>query len=160
MIHLRPLTLDDLPTIVAACQDPEIPRWTLVPQPYTEADALAFLATSEPRRVIAGDEDDRLLGIVGIPWREGEEVEFGYWLAAEARGRGVMPRALALAGEWAREEFGARRAKLLVHEDNAASLATARRAGFKDLGERSPCTRGGCAQTGGAHHVVLRRDLV
>jgi hypothetical protein len=46
-ILLRPFTEDDVPAIVAACQDPEIPRWTRVPSPYTEADARAFVAGSE-----------------------------------------------------------------------------------------------------------------
>jgi RimJ/RimL family protein N-acetyltransferase len=43
---LRPKRLEDLDAITAACQDPEIPRWTLVPSPYTRADAEAFLARS------------------------------------------------------------------------------------------------------------------
>ena len=31
------------PAIVAACQDPEIGRWTRVPSPYGEDDARAYL---------------------------------------------------------------------------------------------------------------------
>ena len=34
----------DVPAVVAACQDPEIPRWTRVPFPYTDDDARAYLA--------------------------------------------------------------------------------------------------------------------
>lgn len=158
MIHLRQLTYDDVPAIVAACSDPEIPRWTTVPEGYTEADALAFLAHAEPRRAIAADEDDRLLGVVGLPEIDGDEVEFGYWLAREARGRGVMTSALALAIAWAREEFGARRGRLLVHVDNERSLAAGRRAGFADTGERIACPRGRC-MSDEPTHAVLRRDL-
>jgi RimJ/RimL family protein N-acetyltransferase len=40
---LRPWRDSDLSAIVAACQDPEIGRWTRVPSPYGEADARAFL---------------------------------------------------------------------------------------------------------------------
>jgi RimJ/RimL family protein N-acetyltransferase len=43
---LRPKRPDDLDAVTAACQDPEIPRWTFVPSPYTRADAEAFLARS------------------------------------------------------------------------------------------------------------------
>jgi hypothetical protein len=32
-----------VPAITVACQDPEIPRWTQVPSPYTEQDAVTFL---------------------------------------------------------------------------------------------------------------------
>ena len=43
-ILLRPFTEDDVPALTAACHDPEIPRWTRVPSPYTEEDALAFVS--------------------------------------------------------------------------------------------------------------------
>ena len=39
-----PLDEDDVPELVAACNDPEIPRWIpFIPSPYTEADALDFI---------------------------------------------------------------------------------------------------------------------
>ena len=43
-VVLRPFVDEDVPAIVAACQDPEIPRWTSVPSPYTEDDARRYLA--------------------------------------------------------------------------------------------------------------------
>ena len=36
----------DLPAIVAACQDPDIPRYTTVPDPYGEHHARAVAARS------------------------------------------------------------------------------------------------------------------
>ncbi len=49
-IELRPWTLDDVPAIVAACNDAEIQHWIpVIPRPYTEADARAFV-----RRDVAG----------------------------------------------------------------------------------------------------------
>ena len=41
---LRPKRPDDADALTAACQDPEISRWTLVPSPYTRADANRFIA--------------------------------------------------------------------------------------------------------------------
>ena len=38
-VRLRLIAEADLPVIVAACQDPEIPRWTRVPDPYGESEA-------------------------------------------------------------------------------------------------------------------------
>jgi len=38
VITLRGFESSDVPTIVAICQDPEIPRWTLVPSPYGEQE--------------------------------------------------------------------------------------------------------------------------
>jgi hypothetical protein len=42
-IALRPVGEGDIRDTVAACQDPEIPRWTRVPSPYTEEHARIFL---------------------------------------------------------------------------------------------------------------------
>jgi hypothetical protein len=47
VITLRAKTGTDADALTAACQDPEIPRWTRVPVPYLRADALAYLAGSE-----------------------------------------------------------------------------------------------------------------
>ena len=44
VVTVRPLAASDVPAIVAACQDPEIPRWTGLPAPYTVEDADRFLA--------------------------------------------------------------------------------------------------------------------
>jgi RimJ/RimL family protein N-acetyltransferase len=49
VIALRGFQSADVAALVDACQDPEIPRFTLVPSPYTEDHARAWL-----RRVAAG----------------------------------------------------------------------------------------------------------
>jgi hypothetical protein len=38
-VQLRPFDPTHLTELVAACQDPEIARWTRVPSPYTNDDA-------------------------------------------------------------------------------------------------------------------------
>ena len=55
IIALRPITEDDIPAVVAACQDPEIPRWTRVPSPYAEADARGFLSRASDVSAIVAD---------------------------------------------------------------------------------------------------------
>jgi hypothetical protein len=42
-VALRPWTADDVPAIAAICQDAEIPRWTIVPTPYSDEDARGFV---------------------------------------------------------------------------------------------------------------------
>ena len=42
-IRLRRPVEADVPALVEALADPEIPRWTLVPQPYGEAEARDFI---------------------------------------------------------------------------------------------------------------------
>src|SRR5215216_2994088 len=71
---LRPKRRTDAEAITAACQDPEIPRWTFAPSPYTLADAEAFLARSAEEEAagtaanfLAADAaDDRLLGSFSV----------------------------------------------------------------------------------------------
>jgi RimJ/RimL family protein N-acetyltransferase len=149
---LRPKRLDDVDAITAACQDPEIPRWTLVPSPYTRADAEAFL-TSSAEEEAAGKSanllgvdarDGTLLGsfsVMGLD-REPGYGEIGYWVAAEARGRGVATRAVRLLSDWAERELGLTRLEILAHKDNAPSRRVAEKAGFRDTGELAPLPRG------------------
>jgi RimJ/RimL family protein N-acetyltransferase len=121
---LRAFSSADVPAIAAACQDPEIPRWTHVPAPYDDADARQFLmlreqgraAGSELQLAIVSAGRGPLLGSVG--------------LEAGARRRGVATRSVRLLSGWAVRELGMRRIELLAHPDNEASQRVALGAGF------------------------------
>ena len=44
IVSLRPWTLDDVPAIAVACEDPEIARWIhQLPSPYRESDAREYV---------------------------------------------------------------------------------------------------------------------
>ena len=143
-IGVRPLAPADVPDIVAACSDPEIPRWTRVPSPYTREDAERFLAIAateaaagEGLALAVADASDRLIGTVGLMEvdRERGYGEIGYWTAAPARGRGAAARAVALLRDWAHAELGLAELEILAHRDNRPSQRVAERAGFADTGE-------------------------
>ena len=121
---LRPPTEEDVPGLTEALQDPEIPRWTRVPSPYTEEDARAWLAST-------GGE---LLGGVGLRAPEDGIAEIGYWVRREARGRGVAPRAVRLVSEWGLRERGFARISLMTEPENAASQRVAEKAGYRREG--------------------------
>jgi RimJ/RimL family protein N-acetyltransferase len=129
-IALRPLAEEDVPALVAACQDPEIPRWTSVPTPYTEEDAREFLRRAEGVSAILDAATSDFLGTIGWRWVDGN-VQFGYWVKREARGRGVATRALRLLSRWAVAELGAARLQLLTEPENDASQRVAEKAGFR-----------------------------
>jgi RimJ/RimL family protein N-acetyltransferase len=139
VVTLRPRRPEDVDAIVAACQDPEIPRWTRVPSPYTRAQAEEWMASTEPdsAHLLAVDADDRLLGSFSVMHidRERGYGEIGYWVAAEARRRGVATRAVALLRDWAAAE-GLRELEIMTRPENVASSRVAERAGFADTGER------------------------
>jgi RimJ/RimL family protein N-acetyltransferase len=143
VITVRPLREADIPAIVAACQDPEIPRWTRVPSPYTREDAERFLAIAatearagEAVALAVADPDGRFLGTIGLMELDGEGYgEIGFWAAPEARGRGATTRAVVLVRDWARDELGLTTIEILSHRDNVPSQRVAERAGFADVGE-------------------------
>lgn len=136
---LRPWTEDDVPALVEACKDPEIPRWIpVIPRPYTEADALAFVrgeARPEIEHSFAIAVDDELVGAIGMSLNSfNYRGHVGYWVAAPARGRGVCTRALRVVSRWALEELGLQRVELITDPDNRASQRVAEKVGFRREG--------------------------
>jgi len=160
-ILLRPFTRDDVPAIVAACQDPEIPRWTSVPSPYTESDALGWLESRDEEKLAVVDSaSGELLGSIGLFPRGEGIAEVGYWVKREARGRGVATRALELMARWvfaADEELG--RLELRADVENRSSQRVAEKAGFV----REGVLRSSLALKGERRDVVMyslvREDL-
>jgi RimJ/RimL family protein N-acetyltransferase len=140
VVRLRLMAEEDVPAVVEAVQDPEIPRWTRVPTPYGEGDARQFqrsvtngLATgTDLAAVVVDAETDELLGAVGVHAIDPESgrCSAGYWVAAPARGRGVAARAMRLVCAYAFEELGVMRVELWIDPQNEPSLGVAEAAGF------------------------------
>src|ERR1022692_4277007 len=74
-VLLRPWNKTDVPSIVTACQDPTISRWSpAIPYPYSEDDALGWLEQQEPARLAGASLDlavvhatsDEVLGAIGL----------------------------------------------------------------------------------------------
>jgi len=158
-IRLRPWNRRDIAAVTAACQDPEIPRWTVVPHNYNERHARDFIngtaadvAAGRELALAIVDQSDRVLGALGLSnfdWLD-LKGEIGYWMAAEFRGRGIGARATRLLAVWALTELRLERLELLANPKNEASLRLAERAGF---------TREGTLRRYRRRHGV-REDLV
>jgi RimJ/RimL family protein N-acetyltransferase len=139
-VRLRAWQPGDEPALVASCRDPLVDRYTHVPSPYRASDARAWVAGQEGRLrsglsldlAIADAGTDALLGAIGMHafrWQD-RRAEVGYWLAPEARGRGVATCALRLLARWALGPLGLARLDLFAEEENVASVRVAERAGF------------------------------
>ena len=141
---LRPPEPGDAEAVTAACQDPEIQRWTLVPSPYRREHAEQWLAAAPGRAasgeavtLLAFEGDGRLAGsfsVMELDVARGYG-EIGYWVAPWARGRGVATRSVRLLHEWAVGELGLRRIEILSDAANAPSRRVAERCGYRHTGE-------------------------
>ncbi|MDQ0644829.1 GNAT family N-acetyltransferase [Microbacterium murale] len=138
---LRAPTAADLDAITAACQDPEIPRWTTVPSPYTREDGEDFV-----RRVAewweSGEEtvwgvfqDDVLIGMIGLhqiaPHATGGSAEIGFWATSGARGQGFMVEAARAVIDWGFADLDLARIAWRAVAGNIPSARTARALGFR-----------------------------
>ncbi len=131
----------DVDELVAACQDPEIVRWTRVPARYGQTEARAYLrqrydatfaGLTAPFAIVAAG-DGRLVGSISLmrfAWTHARG-EVGYWLAREARGQGHATRAVKLICAWGFASLGLERIDLLAATGNPASQLVAERAGFR-----------------------------
>lgn len=138
-LRLSPPNTDDLDLLVAACQDPDIVRFTKVPSPYTVEHAQGFVESCEQGArdgtslgLIARDQTGRLFGscsLVSVDWTD-KVAEIGYWVAPWARNRKVATRATRAVSRWAFASAGLERLTLQTAVVNTASNLVARRAGF------------------------------
>ena len=144
VVTLRLMSEADVPAIVAAVQDPEIPRYTRVPDTYGEEEARQWqrmastgLRTgTELPTLIVDAADGRLLGAVALHNLDPESgrCSAGYWVAADERRRGVARRGLGLLCGYAFAELGVKRIELWIEPGNAASLRVAETVGFSREG--------------------------
>jgi RimJ/RimL family protein N-acetyltransferase len=85
--------------------------------------------------IVSAEDEEDVLGSIGIRDAGDERAEVGYLVGARVRGRGVASRALQLLSDWALgEEGGMARVQLVTRPDNVASQRTAERAGFRREG--------------------------
>ncbi|MEU3408602.1 GNAT family N-acetyltransferase [Streptomyces sp. NPDC006670] len=139
-LSLRPFAPSDAQEVYAACQDPEIQRWTLVPSPYEREDAESWVngfapaAWREDRAytfAVRLGEDGPLVASVGVHVRGPGTYEIGYWTAKEHRGRGYMAEAVEGVARWLFTEVGAGRLEWRAAVGNTPSRAVAEKAGFR-----------------------------
>jgi RimJ/RimL family protein N-acetyltransferase len=146
VVTLRPWGEEgDVEAITAACNDQAISEFLdLIPSPYTEDDAREFIAHcregwadgTQTNFAITDADSAAAIGSIGVRWLEPEQgvAETGYWVAPQARGRGVGRRALRLVSRWTISDHGLERLQLRADEQNLASRKVAENAGFTQEG--------------------------
>jgi RimJ/RimL family protein N-acetyltransferase len=143
-IELRRFGEDDIPAVVAACQDPEIVRFTKVPDRYGDAQAWLWREESDRQRrhglgihfLVFDAAGAELLGSIGLHELDWEERRgsIGYWTVAGVRGRGIATRAVRVLSRWAFADLGLARVQIFADVINERSQKVAERSGFSREG--------------------------
>jgi RimJ/RimL family protein N-acetyltransferase len=114
--------------------------WPLV-EPFTEAHVLRRFAGQEEARlrgeelnlaVVDASVIERVWGGTSVYDVDLDEARaaVGYWLAPDARGRGVATRTVRLLARWAFDHLAVARLELTCAPDNVAPQRVAERCGF------------------------------
>jgi len=126
-VEIRPFSMDDAPALAAALDDLSISRWlSVVPHPYTLADAHEFLARPD----IAADAvlvDGHLVGAVGVAQR------LGYWFIPQVWGQGLASHVARQTVAKAFEETPTATLKSGYFLGNDASARVLAKAGFREV---------------------------
>lgn len=149
-VRLRALRTDDIADFLAYRSDAEVARYQGW-QPMDRAAALAFLRDAAPppwnegdwaQIGIAGSEDDRLVGDIGL-LREGPaQVQLGFSLARSVQGRGWAQAALRACIAELLRPLGITRLRGVTDARNAASLRLLKRLGFVPTAREDVVFRG------------------
>jgi RimJ/RimL family protein N-acetyltransferase len=142
-VRLEPLDERWLGDVAALIADPEVLRFTRVPEPpppgFEQRWVDSYIAgrrDGSREGFAAVDADGRFLGLGLAPHidREGAEMELGYIVARDARGRGAGTAILRLLTRWAFEEMRAMRLYLMIEVENRASSRVAEHCGYRREG--------------------------
>ncbi|GGQ70193.1 GNAT family N-acetyltransferase [Streptomyces flaveolus] len=135
---LRTVGPQDTEAVYAACQDPDIQRWTTIPSPYLPQHARGFTERLVPDGwandsmftfglfLPSGD----LVGMLGLTMIAPGAAEIGFWGVKEHRGRGYVTEAASAVARWAFGQRAIDRLEWRAEVGNTASRAVAQRVGF------------------------------
>jgi RimJ/RimL family protein N-acetyltransferase len=138
-VRLREWRDEDASLLVGLFDDPEVRRWTPMPNPFSLPAAVAYLERARQARLggqrvqlAITTDGEAPLGEVLLFGIDGErsEGELGYVVGVNFRGRGLAAESLTLLMGYAHGTLGIARLLLRIDPGNAASCAVARRCGF------------------------------
>jgi RimJ/RimL family protein N-acetyltransferase len=157
----------DVDAIHAACQDPDVQRYTTVPQPYERDHAVGFVAKAAEWWAEGSNanwairEHGDFAGMIGMNRLGGGNGEIGYWLAPRARGRGLLREAAVAVLDWSFSDAGPNlsRVEWRAVAGNLPSARSARALGLRFEGTlRASLVNGGGLRSDGWIAAILPGD--
>ncbi|MBG6085486.1 GNAT family N-acetyltransferase [Zhihengliuella flava] len=98
---------------------------TCLPWAITVADPRA------PHPALAGQ-----VTVSTIMWGSAMSASIGYWIDQARAGQGIVPQAVALAGDFCFSTLGLHRLEINIRPENGPSLRVVEKLGFRDEGVR------------------------
>lgn len=136
---LRAPMRGDVPELIKLADNRNVSsRLARMPSPYTRADAVGFIEITAQRpdeRPYAITLGDKLIGVVGFSYKEGEPPELGYWLGEPFWGQGYMTEAVRALVDAAQQTHHYDHIRARALPDNAASLHVLDKLGFERTGK-------------------------
>ena len=140
-VTIRPLRLDDAPTVQRYASDERVARTTTIPEPYPENGGEAFvkqaIAVQERREgyFFAIVADDEMVGVVelGAIDHESRSIQCDCAIAATHWGRGIMTQAVAQAVRYAFCELEMDIVRSGCLNRNPASARVLEKNGFQEV---------------------------
>ncbi|WP_457099984.1 GNAT family N-acetyltransferase [Microbacterium sp. P5_E9] len=96
----------DVDAIFEACQDAAIERYVALPSPYERTHAEGFIPLvaehwqTDYEYTWAVRADGRLAGMIALLRKDDGSAEIGFWMVADARGRGIVTEAARAVIDW------------------------------------------------------------
>ncbi|MYR42475.1 GNAT family N-acetyltransferase [Streptomyces sp. SID5910] len=135
---LRTVGPQDTEAVHAACQDPDIQRWTTIPSPYLPEHARGFTERLVPDGWANESmftfglflPSGELVGMLGVTMISPGVGEIGFWGVKEHRGHGYVTEAASAVARWAFTHRAIDRLEWRAEVGNTASRTVAERVGF------------------------------
>lgn len=151
-VRLRPFTAADVPRIAEGIGDADTQFWlSFFPRGFDEEDGRRYVEQVTERLATnhtitwawCAEDDDLLLGAVGLHRISGGEPEIGYWTHPDARGRRLTVKAARLAVGHGFEVLELPRLSGFAAAGNSASWKVLERLGMQRIGVQREATHTG-----------------
>ena len=134
-LALRALRAEDAAALHRLVNDWDVAKTLArVPFPYPRdladewiASTWAQIAAGEAWHLAIADEDDALVGCVGLTLNRGKgRAELGYWVGRRHWGKGLGPEAAGRLARWALDDLGVGAVHASALRDNTRSISVSR----------------------------------
>ena len=165
LMTLRKPEERDIVPIYEGVKDPIIPKFTRIPAHYPITNAELYVRERSPNGLtnrtelqLVIEHDGEFVGAISFHSMalEDARAEIGYWLTAEARGKGIATTATKLMTQFGFESIGFYRIEAMINASNLASQKVILNSGFQKEGVlREKC----CRDDGSREDMVIYSAL-